>query len=69
MAGMKLPWQLASKWPIVLSATRRLLGLRRWAVICGNYYPREVDSVWRSELAADRRAEALGGMWTVEEWR
>ena len=48
-----------------------------WAVIYGNYFPREVDSYWDTEedaqaqaykLSDEQRAAGLGsGMWEVEE--
>ena len=37
-----------------------------YVVRFGNYEPPEVDSSFRCEEAADKRAEELGGMWQVE---
>jgi hypothetical protein len=41
--------------------------MTNYSVIYGNYFPREVDSVWTTRKAAQDRAEELGGMWEVEE--
>ena len=36
-----------------------------YAVVFGNYYPREVDSIWLTEELANKRAEQLEGDWRV----
>lgn len=47
-----------------------------FAVIYGNYFPRETDSVWATKEQAEKRADQLNDedelgsrMWTVEELR
>lgn len=49
----------------------RLIKRERWAVIYGNYYPREIDSLWPSrkkaeQEAARKNAEDKTSMWDVE---
>ncbi len=38
-----------------------------WVVYYGNYFPREVDSVWLTRDGAEQRASILVGF-RVEEW-
>lgn len=45
-----------------------------WAVIYGNYFPREVDSYWATKEEATAQRDKLndedrkfGGMWEIEE--
>jgi len=38
-----------------------------YLVVYGNYWPREVESVWTSLDAALRRSNALPGDWRVAE--
>lgn len=40
-----------------------------WLVIYGNYWPREVESVWSMEEKARERADSLEGDWRVAEMR
>lgn len=40
---------------------------RQWAVIFGDYYPREVDSLHDTREAAEKAAEDLGDGYEVEE--
>lgn len=42
---------------------------RVFAVINGNYFPREVDSLWTTREGARKRADHLGGMWDVEDMK
>ncbi len=37
-----------------------------WAVVCGNYSPAEVDSLWDTKAQAQRRADELGDGWYVK---
>lgn len=37
-----------------------------YAVRFGNYHPFEIDSLWFKESSAQKRADALGGMWYVQ---
>ena len=37
-----------------------------FAVVDGNYYPQEVDSLWWQEEEAKKRANFLSGSWTVK---
>jgi hypothetical protein len=37
-----------------------------FAVVCGNYEPAEIDSLWDTSVLAQERAEKMGGMWTAK---
>jgi hypothetical protein len=39
-----------------------------WLVCFGNYYPREINSIWATKELAQQQAESLGSGWDVEEW-
>ena len=55
-------------WPST-DAIMMPMPLTVWAVVFGNYSPREIDSLWTNSELADKRAEALGGMWEVAPMR
>lgn len=38
-----------------------------YAVVFGNYFPRELDSLWKTKEMADTRADSLDGDWRVVE--
>jgi len=38
-----------------------------WAVVYGNYFPYEVDSLWATKKLALNRAEELGDLWEIVE--
>lgn len=40
-----------------------------YAVVFSNYEPTEVDSLWRTQESADKRADELDGDWRVVPWR
>jgi len=41
---------------------------RVYVVRYSNYEPAEVDSLWESLADAERRADACGDGWCVEQW-
>ena len=42
--------------------------MKIYKVIFGNYYPREVDSEYKTKEEAQKRADELGDRWEVEEY-
>lgn len=45
---------------------------KKYGVVYGNYFPREVESTWNTKEEAEHRADELNeegsGMWEVEEF-
>lgn len=39
-----------------------------WVVVYGNYFPAEVDSIWKTKELAEQKADELQGEWHAEEW-
>jgi len=39
-----------------------------WVVVFSNYYPAEVDSIWKTKELAEQKADELQGDWHVQEW-
>lgn len=42
--------------------------MKVWAVVYSNYFPAEVDSLWKTKEKAEERAEELQGEWHAQEW-
>jgi len=49
----------------VAGRKRRVMAREIYAVVFGNYFPRETDTLWSTEELAEERAEQLDGDWRV----